>query len=364
MKDTRRTRAVLGVLLVVALAMITVDYRGGESSPLRGLRGAGAAIFGPVERVSAAVVRPVGNTFDAITDAPGERRRADRLERENQRLREQLRSRGLDQDRAGQLDRLLGTAGIGGYKIVAAQVISAGQGFEDTVTLDVGSRSGVRPDMTVMSADGLVGRVTRVGPATATVLLATDVTSSVGSRLEDSREIGIVQGRGRRGFGGGGTTPMRFQMLNANAPMRVGQRLVTLGSQGERPYVPGVPVGVIERIDRPVGGLTRTAYVRPFTRFTTLDVVAVVVAPPKADPRDSVLPPRPVTPTPTPSPTGTATRSPGPDDSPSGRPGRRGRSPSPGPGTPSAARDGTPSPAAEPLGARSTPCRECQISGG
>jgi rod shape-determining protein MreC len=326
------------VLLVVALTLITIDYRGGADSPLRGLRGAGAAVFGPVERVSAAVVRPIGNTFDAITDAPGERRRADRLERENQRLREQVRAGGLDKDRAAQLQKLLGTAGIGGYKIVAAHVISAGQGYEDTVTLDVGTTSGIRPDMTVMSSDGLVGRVTRVGPATATVLLATDVTSSVGSRLEATREIGIVQGRGRRGLGGGGATPMRFQMLNANAPLQVGQRLVTLGSQGERPYVPGVPIGVIERIDAPAGGLIRTAYIRPFTSFTTLDVVAVVVAPPKADPRDAVLPPKPVTATPTPSPgpSGSGTPSPRGSGGPEARPSGEG--------------DGSPSPTTTPSG--------------
>ncbi|MBW8484074.1 rod shape-determining protein MreC [Actinomadura parmotrematis] len=304
MDDTRRTRTVLGVLLVVALAMITIDYRGGADSPLRGLRGAGAAVFGPVESASASVVRPVGNTFDAITDAPGERRRADRLERENQQLREQLRASRLDAGSAQQLDRLLGTAGMGGYRIVAAQVISAGQGFEDTVTINAGGRSGVKPDMTVMSADGLVGRVTRVGPTTATVLLATDLTSTVGARLEDSKEIGIVQGRGRRGVGDGGQTPLRYQLLDANAPMRAGQRLVTLGSQGERPYVPGVPIGEIVRIDRPEGGLTRTAYVRPFVAFTSLDVVAVVVAPPKSDPHDGVLPPKPA-----PSPSATATAS-------------------------------------------------------
>jgi rod shape-determining protein MreC len=302
-KDTRRTRMVLGVLLVAALALITIDYRGGENSPLRGLRGLGSAIFGPVERASASVVRPIGNTFDSITGAPGERRRADRLERENQQLRDQLRASRLDQDHSAQLQRLLGSAGLGGYKIAAAKVISAGQGFEDTVTIDVGSSSGVRADMTVMSAEGLVGRVTRVGSTTATVLLATDVTSSVGSRLEDSKEIGIVQGRGRRGLGDGGETPLRFQLLNANAAMRVGQRLVTLGSQGERPYVPGVPIGVVERIDAPAGGLTRTAYVRPFVKFTSLDVVAVVVAPPKTDPRDAVLPPKPSpSPSTTPSP--------------------------------------------------------------
>ncbi|RFU39330.1 rod shape-determining protein MreC, partial [Actinomadura logoneensis] len=240
----------------------------------------------------AAVVRPVGNAVDAVTDAPGARRRAERLQRENQRLRDQLRSARIDQGKSAQLDRLLGAAGLGGYRIVAANVISVGQGLEDTVTIDAGSGSGIRPDMTVMTGDGLVGRVTRVGPATSTVLLATDVNSSVGARLEDSKEIGFVQGRGRRGLGGG-RTPMRFQLLDANAPLRVGQRLVTLGSQGERPYVPGVPVGTVERIDAPAGGLTRTAYIQPFVHFTGLDVVAVVVAPPKTDPRDAVLPPSP-----------------------------------------------------------------------
>ncbi|MFI0374166.1 rod shape-determining protein MreC [Actinomadura sp. 1N219] len=323
MKDTRRTRVVLGVLLVVALAMITIDYRGGADSPLRGLRDVGATVFGPVERASASVVRPVSNTFDAITDAPGERRRADKLERQNQKLREQLRSMRLDQDKSAQLQRLLGTAGMGGYEILAAQVISAGQGFEDTVTIDAGSRSGIKRDMTVMSADGLVGRVTRVGPATATVLLATDQTSSIGSRLESSKEIGIVQGHGRRGLGGHGATPLRFQLLDAAAPIQVGQRLVTLGSQGQRPYVPGVPIGVVERIDRSTGGLTRTAYVRPFVKFTSLDVVAVVVAPPKTDPRDAVLPPRPKPPpTPTPpsaSPSASPSGSGRPDARPSGR---------------------------------------------
>ncbi|XRQ12763.1 rod shape-determining protein MreC [Actinomadura welshii] len=311
MKDTRRTRVLLGALLVVALAMITIDHRGGDDSPLRGLRGVGAAMFGPVERASASVVRPVSDTLEAIGDAPGQQRRADRLQRENQRLREQLRAAGLDKDRSAQLQRLLGTAGMGGYKILAAQVISAGQGFEDTVTIDVGSRSGIKPDMTVMSADGLVGRVVRVGPATATVLLATDQTSSIGSRLEGSKEIGIVQGGGRRGLGGQDESPLRFQLLDAAAPIHVGQRIVTLGSQGQRPYVPGVPIGVVERIEQGTGGLTRTAHVRPFVSFTSLDVVAVVVAPPKKNPRDAVLPPKPE---PTASPTSS------PSTSPSGSP--------------------------------------------
>lgn len=295
MRDTRRTRLVLGLLLVTALLFITVDYRGGDDSPLRGLRGVGAAVFGPVERAAAAVVRPVGSTFDALKDAPGQRRYAERMQKENQRLREQVRSNGIDKSRADQLDRLLGSAGLGGYKIVAANVISAGQGFEDTVTIDAGSLSGVKPEMTVMTGDGLVGRVTKVGPATATVLLATDAASTVGARLESSKEIGVLKGTGRRGLGTG-ATPIRFDLLDADAPLAVGQRIVTLGSQGERPYVPGVPIGVVQSVEKTPGALTRSALIRPFVHFSTLDVVGVVVAPPKDDPHDAVLPTKPAQP--------------------------------------------------------------------
>ncbi|MEO5876562.1 MAG: rod shape-determining protein MreC [Streptosporangiaceae bacterium] len=292
MRDTRRTRLVLGLLLAVALLLITVDYRGGEDSPLGGLRSVGATVFGPVERVAAAVVRPVGNTFDALKDAPGQRRYAERMQKENQKLREQVRSNVIDKSRADQLDRLLGSAGLGGYKIVAANVISAGQGFEDTVTIDAGSLSGVKAEMTVMTGDGLVGRVTKVGPATATVLLATDAASTVGARLESSKEIGVLKGTGRRGLGIG-TAPIRFELLDADAPLTIGQRIVTLGSQGERPYVPGVSIGVVSKVEKTPGALTRTAYIQPFVHFSTLDVVGVVVAPPKNDPHDDVLPAKP-----------------------------------------------------------------------
>lgn len=286
---------VLSILLLAALTLITIDYRGGDNSPLRGLRGVGAAIFGPIERAAAVVVHPISTFARAVTDAPGERRRADRLLRDNQRLRQQLNAQRLDKGRLAQLDRLLGTAGLGGYRIVAAQVISAGQGFEDTVTIDVGSSSGVKGNMTVLTADGLVGRVTRVGPATATVLLATDAASTIGARLEQSQQIGVAQGTGRRGLGGGTSTPIRFQLLDANAFIAPGQRILTLGSQNDRPFVPGVPIGTIVSIEKTPGSLTRTALVRPFVNYTSLDVVGVVVAPPRTDPHDAVLPPAPST---------------------------------------------------------------------
>jgi rod shape-determining protein MreC len=127
-------------------------------------------------------------------------------------------------------------------------------------------------------------------------MLATDAASSIGGRLESSDEIGIVQGAGRRGG-----SALKFQLLDSTVALRPGQRIVSFGSQGDRPYVPGVPIGTVTKIERTPGSLTRTAQVRPFAHFTSLDVVGVVVGAPKRNPRDAVLPPAP-TPSPAPPP--------------------------------------------------------------
>lgn len=312
MNDSRRTRLVLVLLLLASFALITVDFRGGESSPLDRLRGIGSAVFGPVEQVAARVVRPVSGTIQGLRTLPDSRQRIRALEDENSRLRARLHTSELDRGRVAELDKLLGLAGQGRYRILPAQAVAirGDQELEHTATLDVGSRDGVRRDMTVVNGDGLVGRVTQVGPTTSTVLLALDATSNVGARLEDSMEIGVVRG--------GGSGPMRFELLDSSVSLKRGERLVTFGSQGGKPYVPGVPIGTVTSVESTAGSLTRVAEVRPFVSFSSLDLVGVVVKPPRKDPRDALLPPKPsATPGPssTPEPSATPESSPGPEPS-------------------------------------------------
>ena len=297
MHDTRRTRLVLGVLLILAIVLITFSYRDSNSGTMTRMRGAGSSVFGPVERVTAAVVRPVSGFFDSVFGSPSSQGKIQALQRQNQKLAAELSAAQLNKADAAELSRLLRVAGAGGYRVVAANVIAVGQGYEDTITIDSGSRDGIQVDQTVLDGDGLVGRVTQVGSSTSTVLLAADASSSVGARLEGSNEIGVVSGSGKTLTHG---ATLRLQMLDANVPLQAGQRIVTFGSQGGRPFVPGVPIGVISQVTNSAGSLTRTAIVRPYVNFTALQVVGVVVVPPRHDPRDSVLPPAP-----TPAPTAT-----------------------------------------------------------
>ncbi|MFI6933080.1 rod shape-determining protein MreC [Streptomyces sp. NPDC050287] len=302
MRDTRESRLLLVLLVAVAFALITVDIRGGEDSPVDGARQAAATVFGPIENGVSTAVDPVGNAVSAIRDSGERHDRLAVLEKENAALKAKLGSDDRNRSRLTQLDKMLKIAGAGQYGIKGAQVIAIGaaQGFSWTITIDVGAHDGIQRDMTVLNGDGLVGRVTTVGPDTATVLLANDPDFTVGTRMEAGDELGFASGQGDR--------PLRVELLNGKADVKKGDRLVTFGSQADKPFVPGVPVGVVSRVDPSGGDLTRTLYVTPYVSFTKLDVVGVVVQAPKKDPRDTVLPAKPK-PTPTPTVTVTVTPS-------------------------------------------------------
>ncbi|MEU1373225.1 rod shape-determining protein MreC [Streptomyces triculaminicus] len=304
MRDTRESRLLLVLLIAIAFALITVDIRGGEQSPLDGPRHAAASVFGPVEEGVADAVDPFGDAIAAVRDSGDRSSRISALERENTALKQRLGSSDRNRGRLRELDAMLKTAGRGQYGIKGAQVIAIGaaQGFSWTVTIDVGANDGIKRDMTVLNGDGLVGRVTTVGPSTATVLLASDPKFTVGTRMEKTGEIGFAGGQGDR--------LLRVELLNGKAVVHEGDRLVTFGSSKDKPFVAGVPVGEVTRVEPAGGGLTRTLQVRPFVGFSKLDLVGVVVEAPREDPRDTVLPPKPEAPKPTPTVTVTVTPSP------------------------------------------------------
>ncbi|MGW4636882.1 rod shape-determining protein MreC [Sphaerisporangium sp. NPDC004334] len=326
MRDTRRARLILGLLLAAALVLITIDHRQREDSLFEPVRSVAASMFGVAEEAGTGVVRPVGEFIDTFSSAPEYKRRLAALRAENARLRREVTANNLDRRRSAELSGMLGLSGLGGYRVVAAQVIARRgvPGFEDAVEIDAGRGDGVRTEMTVLNGDGLVGRVVHTGPSTSTVVLLTDPASAAGARLEGGNQIGVVTGLGPAAEG----RLVRFRVLDSTATLTVGRRIVSFGSQNGTPYAPGLPVGTIERVEPTPGELTRVAYARPFVDFGALDVVGVVVRAPQRDPRDAMLPPAPrkavrapATPAPAQAapPSTAPTLAPGPSSSPSAR---------------------------------------------
>ena len=294
---SRRTRIVLGVLLVASLTFIILDLRGGRG-PFSSARNAASGAVGVGQSAGSVVFAPFLGIRDWWGTWGDQRQRIADLEAENQKLRSLVERSADDRARAEAVDGLLRVAGVGRYRVIPAEVVSVGpaQQFAWTVTIDAGSSDGIERDMSVINGDGLVGRIQSVSRSTSTVVLIVDASVSVGARIAGSSEVGILSGTGRQ-------DSLEFQLLDPLAELNTGDALITFGSKGGRPYAPGIPIGEVTEVSGTAGQLARVATVRPFADISSLTVVGVVVRPPREDPRDSVLPKADATtPAPLPSP--------------------------------------------------------------
>lgn len=267
-------RTTLLALALTAVTLMTLDHQSGLLDPVRAVAG---EALGPLQDGAATATRPVAAVpewFRARTELQHD---VATLQAENSDLRGRLETSGYDRNRLAEYDRLTALAGETARVLVPARVIGWGpqQSFARTITIDAGSRAGVTTDLTVVSGDGLVGRVTRVTPTTATVLLVMDADSVVGGRIGDSMELGFLRGRGVVGESG----RLDLELVDASTLPRRGDVVVTWGSSGGAPYVSGVPVGQVTKVYDSLRETSRRAVIRPFVDFSSLDLVGVVVAP-------------------------------------------------------------------------------------
>ena len=119
-----------------------------------------------------------------------------------------------------------------------------------TIMLSSGYMSGAAPGTPVTSWEGVVGRVLKAGPSTSVALLLTDTGSRVAVLTSEGRVQGILSG-------GGPGVPLELRFVRQNAPVRVGELLVTSGldscypkgiplaREGEGPYVTHATIGKV-----------------------------------------------------------------------------------------------------------------------
>jgi len=297
-----RARLLLVILIVTSLFLITLDLRGVKV--LDSFKQGTQSVLSPFQRAGAVVLSPVKNFFSDVTNLGRTGNQIEKLEAENAELKLQLLNRKNADGQLEQLQNILDLAGTAGYKIVNAKVISHGssQSFSQTITIDSGSNAGIKKNMTVLSQFGLAGVVKDVYPNSALIQLASDPAFKVGARIAGSQQIGILTGSGNRSAS--------LQLLDNSTTVNVGDVLLARGSVANRPFVPGVPLGYVSRVDNSAGAVAQTATIRYYTNFSTLGVVAVVVSGPTSNPGDALVPQKPrvapiptVTVTVTPSPT-------------------------------------------------------------
>ena len=195
----------------------------------------------------------------------GVRQQNRELQQEIQQLElEQVRLR-QDAEQAHRLQALLSFKEQFIDQTIAAQVIgSSGSEQSRIIYLDKGASEGLTPDMAVISAAGIVGKVIQVFRHTAQVLLINDQTSGVGTILEQSRLQGVLKGKP--------SGELILDKVMAEEDVKVGEPVLTSG--GDQIFPKGLLVGTISKVNRGPEFLQVT--VKPASSLNHLEEVLVI----------------------------------------------------------------------------------------
>ena len=172
-------------------------------------------------------------------------------------------------DRSRGLERMLGLREPLKLETIAAEIIGAAATPDfRTLTIDKGTRDGIKGDMSVIAPAGVVGRLVVPSLRSSKVQLLIDRNAAAGAIIERTRAQGVVVG--------GGDDRLRLEYLSEVFDVVVGDVVVTSGIDGI--YPKGFVIGAIESVER-AGSAYKKITIKPAVDFSALEEVLVVLTP-------------------------------------------------------------------------------------
>jgi len=262
----RNLIVLVGVLFAQVLGLAVQVKRTNDSESTRLIRVWAVGAVTPFEKVLVWVQTSSYNLWHNYFYLRGVRA-------ENRSLKAQIEQMRLEQVRmsqdAGQARRLQALLAFKEQFIsqtMAAQVIGgSGSELSRSIYIDKGYKDGIKTDMAVITADGIVGKVLRVYHSTSLVLLIDDQTSGVGAILDKTRLQGILRGTPS------GEVVLEKVMSDETVPP--GELVLTSGGDGIFPK--GLLVGHVTKVS-PGSELFLNIRVRPAVDLNKLEEVLVV----------------------------------------------------------------------------------------
>jgi rod shape-determining protein MreC len=276
---TLRRRLIVGGLVLVSLALVTLSFRQQDDGPVAGAQEGAAAVLRPFQVAADRIAEPFRDAYawvDGLFDARSD---AERLQKENEALRQQVVRSRLAERENERLRELLqfrsGPRFPEGYTGLATAVISRPAGaYAQAIVIAAGRKDGIEVDDPVVTQDGLVGKVSRVGSRTARVTLLSDDQSAVSALDVATDASGIVRpGQGPR-------APLRLDRVSKEAVVQVGDTIVTAGWRSQRLtsiYPRGILIGSVTSVGRTDTDLYTQVQVTPFADLNSLEAVLVLI---------------------------------------------------------------------------------------
>lgn len=261
----------VGMISVVMIVGLTMKERPNPTWPEQVLRDS----IGFVQSIFYKPARAVAGFFENISEIK-------QIYTENQQLKSNLQSeaklyaklRELEAENSSLKNLLEAESGLTDYQLRVAEVVTRSPDrWYQQVTINLGEKNGVKADMAVITAEGLVGRVKSVSQITAMVELLTDTNrkTNVSAMVlgdEGQPVYGIIEGYDIE------ADALYFKKIDLDAPLEEGMSVITSGYGGK--YPKGLFIGEIDSFYTDSDGLTKTALVKPAADLYQLDFVYVV----------------------------------------------------------------------------------------
>jgi rod shape-determining protein MreC len=228
-----------------------------------------AGLVTPPEKLAHGIGLKVRGVWSNYVYLRNLREQNESLQDENIRLRLEQASLAEDAREGQRLREMLDFRAAYIDTTVPAQVIgTSGTDQAHVIYIDKGSKEGIRPQMPVITPDGVVGKVKNVFPGTSQVLLISDQTSGAGVMLQTTRIRGVMKGN----------VAGQPQMINISPDERIQPGEVVLTSGGDQVYPRGLPVGVVEKVVPDPDTSYVNVVVKPNANLAKLEEVMVITA--------------------------------------------------------------------------------------
>ena len=254
-------------VMVGHILLISAQVSGQSGVPV--LEAMTFGVFAEVQRIVWVAVSGTERVWSAYVDLRHVKVERDDFERRLAEQQVQLQAERAAAGRSRGLEQLLDLRDRSQVSTVAAEIIAAGASPDfRTVTIDKGTRDGLRSDMAIIAPAGIVGRVVVPSFRSAKVQLLIDRNAAAGAIVERSRAQGVVVG--------GGDDRLRLDYVSEVADVAAGDRVVTSGIDGIFPK--GFVIGLVDTVEKS-GGAYKQIVVKPAVDFRSLEDVLVVPTP-------------------------------------------------------------------------------------
>jgi len=268
------------VLVLLSLAFLTVSIRESSNGPLHRFQGYGSTATKPFQVVADRVAQPFQDGYGWIH---GMLQAKDENKKLNQELESLRRSRVRQKNaeaEVAQLEALLNYERAPrfpqDFREVNVEVMTPATGpFEQTIVIAAGQNRDIRINDPVVVGDGLVGRISQVGPTTSKVTLVSDPTFAASARDLRTGAEGIVR------HPAGGSDVLILDGVKVDKKVREGDSVITSG--WVRPdlsslYPREISIGRITSVGQSDVNPTKQIQVEPTVDFTALDAVIVLIS--------------------------------------------------------------------------------------